>query len=98
MKWPSRDLFHLSRNCLYRQSSPASYILSHIRLDGFPAGGEDFPGPCSGAIRSIGLAKTKDILRRIRRFEQISGWPLASTESLAEVWLAMRSTAAVPEG
>jgi hypothetical protein len=42
--------------------------------------------------------KTKDVLRRIRRFEQISGWPLASTESLAEVWLAMRSTAAVPEG
>jgi purine catabolism regulator len=38
------------------------------------------------------------LLYRIRRFEQISGRSLASTESLAEVWLAMRSTAAVPEG
>jgi hypothetical protein len=38
-----------------------------------------------------------------RRFEQINGRSLASTESLAEVWLAevwlaMRTTAAVPEG
>jgi hypothetical protein len=32
------------------------------------------------------------------QFEQISGRSLASTESLAEVWLAMRTTAAVPEG
>jgi PucR family transcriptional regulator, purine catabolism regulatory protein len=38
------------------------------------------------------------LLYRIRRFEQISGRSLASTESLAEVWQAMRSTAAVPEG
>ncbi|HLM90310.1 MAG TPA: helix-turn-helix domain-containing protein [Streptosporangiaceae bacterium] len=38
------------------------------------------------------------LLYRIRRFEQISGRSLASTESLAEVWLAMRTTAAVPEG
>lgn len=38
------------------------------------------------------------LLYRIRRFEQISGRPLASTESLAEVWLAMRATAAVPDG
>jgi hypothetical protein len=34
--------FHLSRNCPYRQSSLTSYILSHIRIGGFPAGGEDF--------------------------------------------------------
>lgn len=33
------------------------------------------------------------LLYRIRRFEQISGRSLASTESLAEVWLAMRATA-----
>jgi PucR family transcriptional regulator, purine catabolism regulatory protein len=38
------------------------------------------------------------LLYRIRRFERISGRSLASTESLAEVWLAMRTTAAVPEG
>lgn len=38
------------------------------------------------------------LLYRIRRFEQISGRSLASTESLAEVWLAMRTTAAVPLG
>jgi PucR family transcriptional regulator, purine catabolism regulatory protein len=38
------------------------------------------------------------MLYRIRRFEQLSGRSLASTEALAEVWLAMRTTAAVPEG
>jgi PucR family transcriptional regulator, purine catabolism regulatory protein len=38
------------------------------------------------------------LLYRIRRFEQISGRSLASTESLAEVWLALRTTAAVPSG
>ena len=38
------------------------------------------------------------LLYRIRRFEQLSGRSLASTEALAEVWLAMRTTAAVPEG
>jgi PucR family transcriptional regulator, purine catabolism regulatory protein len=38
------------------------------------------------------------LLYRIRRFEQLSGRSLASTETLAEVWLAMRTTAAVPEG
>lgn len=37
------------------------------------------------------------LLYRIRRFEQISGRSLASTESLAEVWLALRTTTAVPE-
>ncbi len=37
------------------------------------------------------------LLYRIRRFEQISGRSLASTEALAEVWLAMRTTAAVPD-
>jgi len=36
------------------------------------------------------------LLYRARRFEQISGRPLGSTESLAEVWLALRATAAVP--
>lgn len=35
------------------------------------------------------------LLYRIRRFEEISGRSLASTESLAEVWLALRATAAV---
>jgi purine catabolism regulator len=35
------------------------------------------------------------LLYRVRRFEQISGRSLASTESLAEVWLALRTTAAV---
>ena len=34
--------FYLSRNGLYCQSSLTSAILSHIRLGGFPAGGEDF--------------------------------------------------------
>jgi PucR family transcriptional regulator, purine catabolism regulatory protein len=38
------------------------------------------------------------LLYRIRRFEQISGRSLASTESLAEVWLAMRTTATVRAG
>lgn len=38
------------------------------------------------------------LLYRIRRFEQLSGRSLASTEALAEVWLAMRTTAAVPAG
>jgi hypothetical protein len=36
------------------------------------------------------------LLYRVRRFEQISGRSLGSTESLAEVWLALRATAAVP--
>ena len=38
------------------------------------------------------------LLYRIRRFEHLSGRSLASTESLAEVWLAMRTTAAAPDG
>jgi PucR family transcriptional regulator, purine catabolism regulatory protein len=38
------------------------------------------------------------LLYRIRRFEHLSGRSLASTESLAEVWLAMRTTAAAPSG
>ena len=37
------------------------------------------------------------LLYRVRRFEQISGHTLTSTESLAEVWLALRATAAVPD-
>jgi hypothetical protein len=41
--------------------------------------------------------KAADVDRVVRRFEQISGCLLASTESLAEVWLALRTTAAVPE-
>ena len=36
------------------------------------------------------------LLYRVRRFEQVSGCSLTSTESLAEVWLALRVTAAVP--
>ena len=36
------------------------------------------------------------LLYRVRRFEQISGRSLATTESLAEVWLALRATAAEP--
>ncbi len=35
------------------------------------------------------------VLYRIRRFEEISGRSLGSTESLAEVWLALRATATV---
>ena len=42
MKWPPRDLFHLSRNCLYRQSSLTSAILPHLGPDRFAAGGEYF--------------------------------------------------------
>jgi hypothetical protein len=42
MKWPPRDLFHLSRNCLCHQSSLTSYILSHIGPGSFPAGDEYF--------------------------------------------------------
>lgn len=38
------------------------------------------------------------LLYRIRRFEHLSGRSLASTESLAEVWLALRTTAAAPGG
>jgi DNA-binding PucR family transcriptional regulator len=34
------------------------------------------------------------LLYRVRGFEQVSG---CSTESLAEIWLAMRATAAVPD-
>jgi len=34
------------------------------------------------------------LLYRVRRFEEISGRSLASTETLAEVWLALRTTAA----
>lgn len=34
------------------------------------------------------------LLYRVRRFEEISGRSLASTESLAEVWLALRTSAA----
>jgi PucR family transcriptional regulator, purine catabolism regulatory protein len=36
------------------------------------------------------------LLYRVRRFEQISGRSLASTESLAEVWLALRAIEAAP--
>jgi hypothetical protein len=41
-KWPPRDLCHLSRNCLYCQSSLHSYIRVHIYSGGLAAGGEDF--------------------------------------------------------
>jgi PucR family transcriptional regulator, purine catabolism regulatory protein len=36
------------------------------------------------------------LLYRVRRFEQISGRSLASTESLAEVWLALRTATTLP--
>jgi PucR family transcriptional regulator, purine catabolism regulatory protein len=35
------------------------------------------------------------VLYRVRRFEQLSGRSLASTDSLAEVWLALRTAAAL---
>ncbi len=36
------------------------------------------------------------LLYRVRRFEQISGRSLASTESLAGVWLALRTATTLP--
>jgi PucR family transcriptional regulator, purine catabolism regulatory protein len=36
------------------------------------------------------------LLYRVRRFEQISGRSLASTEALAETWLALRAAATLP--
>jgi len=36
------------------------------------------------------------LLYRVRRFEEISGRSLSSTESLAEVWLALRASATTP--
>jgi purine catabolism regulator len=38
------------------------------------------------------------LLYRVRRFEQITGRSLASTETLAETWLALRAAATVPAG
>lgn len=38
------------------------------------------------------------LLYRVRRFEDISGCSLASTESLAEVWLALRTAAVALDG
>ncbi|HEX5292866.1 MAG TPA: PucR family transcriptional regulator [Streptosporangiaceae bacterium] len=38
------------------------------------------------------------LLYRVRRFEQISGRSLATTEGLAEVWLALRASTTGPEG
>ena len=37
------------------------------------------------------------LLYRVRRFEEISGRSLSSTESLAEVWLALRASATTPK-
>ncbi len=42
MNGPLAIHFHLSRNCLYCQSSLTSAILPHIRLGRLAAGGEDF--------------------------------------------------------
>ena len=36
------------------------------------------------------------LLYRVRRFEQITGRSLASTEGLAETWLALRAAATLP--
>jgi len=49
-------------------------------------------------MRKPSSASSSSSLYRIRRFEHLSGRSLASTESLAEVWLAMRTTTAAPEG
>lgn len=38
------------------------------------------------------------LLYRIRRFEEISGRSLSSTEALTEIWLALRTTASALEG
>ena len=38
------------------------------------------------------------LLYRVRRFEEISGRSLSSTETLTEIWLALRTTASVLEG
>jgi PucR family transcriptional regulator, purine catabolism regulatory protein len=38
------------------------------------------------------------LLYRVRRFEEISGRSLSSTEALTEIWLALRTTASVLEG
>jgi hypothetical protein len=75
--------------------------LHHVRADQAQAGqaaqdAEQFPRRQAAGLRGAGAPNTP--LFRIRRFEQLSGWSLASTEALAEVWLAMRTTAAVPEG
>ena len=37
MKWPPRDIFPLSQDCLYCQSSPTSAISPHIGLGGLAA-------------------------------------------------------------
>ena len=39
---------------------------------------------------------TNTLLYRVRRFEQITGRSLASTETLAETWLALRAAATLP--
>ena len=52
----------------------------------------------AGTMRKPSSASSSSSLYRIRRFEHLSGRSLASTDSLAEVWLAMRTTAAAPEG
>jgi purine catabolism regulator len=38
------------------------------------------------------------LLYRVRRFEEISGRSLSSTEALTEIWLALRTTASALEG
>jgi hypothetical protein len=71
--------------------------LHHVRADQAQAGqAAQVPRRQAAGLRSAGAPNTP--LFRIRRFEQLSGRSLASTEALAEVWLAMRTTAAVPEG
>jgi purine catabolism regulator len=38
------------------------------------------------------------LLYRVRRFEQITGRSLSSTEALAETWLALRAAATLSAG
>jgi DNA-binding PucR family transcriptional regulator len=52
--------------------------------------------PRSRAARALHI-HPNTLLYRARRFEQVSGCSPGSTESLAEVWLALRATAAVPD-
>jgi len=47
------------------------------------------------AARSLHI-HPNTLLYRVRRFEQITGRSLASTEVLAETWLALRAAATLP--
>ena len=60
--------------------------------------GQQFEGDVRGGYGGhLGVVVGGGDLDHIRA-DQAGPGQLASTESLAEVWLAMRTTAAVPEG